>query len=515
LISSAVLVPLLAILFSSQQSKVYEAKSEVLVSRQNLAATLAGTSDNTVFQDPTRLVETQARIARMPIVANRTVKAVGLNHRTGDDLLNSSSVAAEPNVDLLSFSVRDGDPVLARRLATKYAEQFSLYRSELDTAALSRTLSEVRGRIRALRSVSDTANVLLLRDLLNKEQQLQTLESLQAANRFVVRDADPAVKVQPKPVTDGFIGALIGIALGLALAFLAESLDTRVRSGEEVAERLDLPLLGRIPELPRRLRSRGQLVMLAEPESVPAEAFRMLRTNIDFANLEREAKVIMLTSAVEGEGKSTTAANLAVAYARAGRRVILAELDLRRPNLGPMLGFPRSVGLVDVLVGSATLADTVIRVPVDSPGTNGTRRAATVEFLPAGPASSDVGELFASKRLGGLVEALRERADIVLLDAPPLLLVGDAMALSAQADAIVLVSRLNALRRPTLRELDRVLAATPIEKLGVVLTGEAPPSGYSYAQYYGPKESSSVFARFGAGRKPQAPKRDRRRIGTT
>jgi capsular exopolysaccharide synthesis family protein len=486
LIGLTLLVPMLAVVLSLRQHKVYEAKAEVVVNRQNLAASLAGTADTTAFQDPTRFVETQARIASIPEVAARTLRALGLNQRTVDDLLANSDVTAEPNVDLLAFRVRDRNPLLARRLASEYAKQFSRYHTEVDTASLSRTLDEVRARINDVQSRGGASSALL-RSLVDKEQQLQTLESLQAANAFLVRPADAAGKVKPRPLLNGLVGGLLGLGLGLGLVFLIEAVDTRVRSGEELTERLGLPLLGRISEPPRRLRSKNDLVMVAEPESVEAEAFRMLRTNVDFANLDRDAKVIMVSSAVGGEGKSTTAANLAVSFARAGRRVLLAELDLRRPNLGSMLKTYPAAGLVDVLLGYATLDDAIeqIQIAGGAPAANGRgQRGGEFEFLAAGPAPTDVGEMFGSRKLGQVLDAMRSRADVVLLDAPPLLLVGDAMALSAQADALILIAKPQMIRRPMVKDLRRFLDATPTEKLGVVLTGDSAAGlGYAYAGY--------------------------------
>src|SRR5207248_1374590 len=145
--------------------------------------------------------------------------------------------------------------------------------------------------------------------------------------------------------------------LGIGLAFLWEALDTRVRSAEEIDERLKLPLLGRLPEPAKRLRMENRLAMVDEPTSAGAEAFRMLRTNVDFANLERGAKTIMVTSAVEGEGKSTTAANLAVAFARSGKRVVLIDLDLRRPFVDKFFTANGHPGVTQVALGMASLEE--------------------------------------------------------------------------------------------------------------------------------------------------------------
>src|SRR5205814_1509032 len=134
-----------------------------------------------------------------------------------------------------------------------------------------------------------------------------------------------------------------------------EALDTRVRSAEEVVERLELPLLARLPEPPRKLRADNRLAMLAEPTGVQAEAFRMLRTNLEFSALGKEIRTIMVTSSVEQEGKSTTVANLAIALARAGQRVVLVDLDLRRPFIDRFFDLDDHAGLTQVAIGHATL----------------------------------------------------------------------------------------------------------------------------------------------------------------
>ena len=166
---------------------------------------------------------------------------------------------------------------------------------------------------------------------MDKEQRLRTIQALQASNSFVVQPARGASQVQPRPFRAGLLGLLVGLVLGLGLAFLREALDTRVRTAEEVSEALDMTLLARLPTPPKRLTSKDSLVMLEAPRSKESEAFRMLRTNLEFTNLEHGARVIMVTSALESEGKSTTASNLALALARSGRHVALADLDLRRP----------------------------------------------------------------------------------------------------------------------------------------------------------------------------------------
>ena len=485
------LVTAAAIGFSLLQDARYRGTAEVLLSRQNIASSLTGTPDPTAFQDAARFAETQADIARVPALAERTLRATGGDPADAPELLDSSEVEAAENSDLLEFRVWADRPVVAAEQATEYARQYTLYRRELDTAAIAGAREELEASLRELRAEGATGTALY-ESLVEKEQELRTLEALQTSNAFLVRPADTGTQVQPKPIRNGLLGLVLGAILGILIAFLAEALDTRVRSPEEIGDLLGLPLLAQIPGPPRRLRGSDRLVMLAEPNAPEAEAFRMLRTNLDFVTLDRQAKRILVTSAVDREGKSTTAANLAITLARGGRRVVLVDLDLRRPWIDRFFKLEGRTGLAHVALGHARLSDAIAEVAVakldrTSPavagnGANGT--AGTLEVVPAGPPPPDAGEFIATRALGAILDELAEQADVVVVDAPPLLLVDDAMALSARMDGIVVVTRMNVVRRRMLAELRRLLETSPAKPLGYVVTGADATVSYGYGGRY-------------------------------
>ena len=255
--------------------------------------------------------------------------------------------------------------------------------------------------------------------LFEKDQQLQTLQALQGSNALLVRSASGAVQTQPKPTRNGALAAMLGLVLGVGLVFLRDALNTRVRTAGEVLSRLDLPQLGRIPEPPRRLRSGSGIVMLTDPLSSAAEPFRILATNLDFVNLERNARTIMFTSATHGEGKSTTVANLAVALARGGRRVILADLDVRKPSLDRLFDLGERPGITTVVLGHASLDDVLVPIPLLDPGAtneptgNGSIRG-MAQVLPVGPLPPNPAEFVGSHALGTLLAELEQRADLDL-----------------------------------------------------------------------------------------------------
>jgi tyrosine-protein kinase len=505
---AALLVTLAAVLFSLHQQKLYQASSQVLLSRQNLANSLTGTQDPSLYVQADRIAQTQADVARVPIVAARALQRLHVRTLTVSQFLADSSVSAAQDADLLTFRVRNGNRVLVRRLAAAYALEYLIYRRQLDTAALQRAREKVSTRIHQLERAHAERSALYGR-LVDREEQLATMEALQTSNAAIVQRATKAVQVQPRPVRNGVLGLLLGLIVGIGLAFLWEALDTRVRSSEEIGERLGgLPLLARLGEPERRLRSKNRLAMLADPGGPGAEAFRMLRTNLEFVRLSREARSIMVTSAVEQEGKSTTVANLAVSLARSGQTVALVDLDLRRPWLHRFFDLD-GPGVTEVALGHVPLEQALVPIAVTDSSRKGVGKRGNgsgngsgsirglLLVLPAGPIPPDPGEFVGTDALEEILAALRKKADVVLVDAPPVLQVGDALTLSAKVDGVIVVTRMNVVRRHMLGELARLLNQSPAQKLGFVVTAaqEEAHSGYGYGYEH---------ARYGYGTRPAA-----------
>src|SRR5262245_22008496 len=229
LVVALVAVPVFAFVYSLRQSPAYEAEAEVLLNRQNLAATLTGIQDPSGYQLSDRPVQTQADLARVPEVVGRTLKAVPTARMSIDGFLALSSVAPKPNSDILEFTVTSGDPTVAERLASEYAQQFTKYRLALDTTPARRARNQLQARIRQLRRAGDTRTALYA-SLTEKEQQLATFEALQTSNAYVVRTAHNALQVAPRTKRNIALGVGAGVLLALALVAIAHALDTRVRT---------------------------------------------------------------------------------------------------------------------------------------------------------------------------------------------------------------------------------------------------------------------------------------------
>jgi polysaccharide biosynthesis transport protein len=504
---AVVIVPLAAVAFSLRQSPLYQSSAEVLLRNQTLpTASTGANAPSSYSSSPGAVIGTQLQIAEQPLLATRVAAAL---HLSPAAIFGSTTAAEVGDTNVLQFTSKYGSPGVAERIANEYARQFTIYNQQLDTNSIIQTIRGLQRRIAHLKSQGvsqrDPEVVLLDQELGQLQTQLSVQTSSPAA--VVLTKASGAAKVRPQPIRYGVLGLALGIVLGIGLALLRDAFDTRLRTPDQIAGVLRLPMLARVPAPSRQLQRDNQLAMIADPTSHGADAYRRLRMNLEFATVGQPSQVIMFTSALAKEGKSTTLGNLGVAAALAGKSVALVDLDLRRPSLSRFFRLDESEpGLSAVVLGHSELDHALTHVPLESlsrntadrftahegngRGANGSHTSTTgsLMVLPSGILPPDPGDFVGLEGVSRVIAALRERVDLVLLDVPPLLAVGDGLTISGLADAMVVVIRSENARRKVTAELSSVLSRMRVEGIGFVLCGAGgadAPGQYGYEYGYG------------------------------
>lgn len=511
-IASVVVVVVVALALTVRQTPQYRASAEVLL-RSSTAEEILGGSSNAETNQPQMRVNVATEIEYMK---SRSVRDA-VRERLGFE----PSVSIRPNgeTEVVSLSATSPEPEIAAEAADVYAQTYIDIRrvqliedfanaaekvqQQIDDLNAQREdieapLDDLRRRLAESDDSEERALIGFEIDDLNEELKPQQDAILARLNRardqlaaldlsasgietggaqLISAARVPGAPFAPTPLRNGVVAVVIGLILGVGVAFLFETLDDRVRSKTDLERVTGWSVIGMIPQIANwKNQSETHLVSVEEPNSPGAEAYRTLRTSVQFLGLERPLGVIQITSAQAAEGKSTTLANLGVALARAGNRVIIVDCDLRRPRLASFFGVSNEVGLTSVLLGEAELADVIKPVSVE-------RRLAV---LPSGPPPPNPSELLALRRTADLFAALREECDILLVDSPPVLPVTDAVVLANQVDGVIVVANATKTRQREIHRAAELLAQVNAPVIGTVVNSvSADSGGYGYGYYYG------------------------------
>jgi capsular exopolysaccharide synthesis family protein len=326
------------------------------------------------------------------------------------------------------------------------------------------------------------------------DQTLKRLEEINVVRDFggydarVIAEPGHGGKVSPIAWQFLFAGAMLGVLVGCGGAYLLEVTDKSFRTPEEIRARLRLPIVGHIPYLTHTrdqvpfvspagepVELDAALYTLHRPSSVEAEAYRSVRTALYFSTQGERHKVVQVTSPNMGDGKSTLIANLAIAIAQSGRKVILVDADLRRPRVHRVFGLTSRKGLAQVIAGSVPLTDAVQPTVVPN-----------LSALPCGPRPAQPGELLTLPAFADVLEELRESYDYVLVDTPPLLAVSDPCAVAPRVDGVLLTLRISKNGRPAAERARDMLGSLRVQIFGVVVNGvgkQGAMAGYGYEHY--------------------------------
>lgn len=455
---SVAVVTATAVLLSARQSPQYRTSSEVLL-RQSYSEQRLGSGELTP-NDLAR-VDTEMGVMRSNVVEALVADKLGRVPKV--------SISRQGETDLVDISATSEDPRSAAKTANLFATTYVEWKRQttidellaaqqtvqIEVDALQAQLDELEaplaeldadiqraeeGKIALQDRRDDLAeSTLVRRDSLSSQISLyqQELSGLQVSQRItttggaqVVSMAEvPTSPFSPQPLRNGILGGLVGLMVGASLAFLRETFDDRLRSKEDLERLTGWPTLGLIPVNPRSKGGKHDLVCVEAPSSPAAESYRTLRTAVQFTGLDQRLQMIQVTSAKSGDGKTTTASNLAVTLARAGSRVVLIDADLRRPRINREFDISNDRGFTSILLGEATVNEAFHRVGIDN-----------LLVIPSGPPPPNPSELLALPRTRDLFMMLRQECDVLIVDSPPVLPVTDPLVLAGLADGVLLIT---------------------------------------------------------------------------
>jgi capsular exopolysaccharide synthesis family protein len=463
---------------SATSTRVYESAASVLVTDPQTTAD--GTSSAAHIDIPTEI---------QLFYAGPIQQAVSKQLGGNAGKVTGLSVNEIGSTWLISVAAQSATPAVAQKAANAYAEQYVKIRTAQAIKAINdasviaqENIDDINRQIVALPPDALTQRTELTSELTTfqgrlKDLQYQAQLRANSGARVVSEAGLPSTPIKPTPTRDALLGFALGLVLGLGLAFLTEFLDDKIKTSEDVARYgKGLQVIAEIPRIARERNGR-RLVALDDPASGAAEAYRALRTSLRLIGLKQPIQTLLVTSPMAGEGKTTLVSNLGVTMARAGLRVVVVDLDLRRAQLAPMLGAPNDFGVMSVLLGEVTLADALYEVTISQ----GVPR---LRLLPAGPLPPNPSEIMGTARMTELINSLKSAADVVILDTPPLVPVTDALVLSGRVDGVLMVASAGSTRRRHLTRATEYLEQADAPLIGAVLNNSGQHVRYGYYKSY-------------------------------
>jgi capsular exopolysaccharide synthesis family protein len=479
-----VIVTVGVVAISLLQPSAYQGVAQVLVAQPNTGIAVLGTPQPQLSYQPDRDVQTQLDVIQSRRIVERVIETLGLN-TTVDSLLSRvrASTGTGTNgtgTNVISIRVTDASAAGAARIADSFAEAYVAWsrdsqRVSIKAAAddVERRLAQAQEQIVAIEATSSAPGTsgasqvrleaarTLYATLADKLEQLRIAEQLATGTGSVLSSAavDPA-RVSPSPGRDGALGLALGFVFGLGMALLMEYLDDTIKSSNEAEKVYGGPVLGNVPAEEFEKGEKRRLSMVVHPGGPAAEAYRVLRNNLNFVNFQNDIKTLLVTSSVPGEGKSTVAANLATALTHAGMKVVLVNGDFRRPVTGEFFAVNNTIGLSDVLLGRSGVSAALQQLGGGLP-----------LVLNSGQPPPNQIELLGSEKMAELIKCLREWFDFIIIDSPPLLAAADASALVRWADGVLMVAHGGVSSRQAGKAGREMLEKVGARMLGVVVWG--------------------------------------------
>lgn len=479
-----VLVAGAAFAFSARQPKKYTATASLVFNNNQQAQQVAGLQAVAVNNQQAQQ-STNLKLVQLGDMAQKTAARLG-DGLTKEEVEEDLGVSAQGESSIVDVSATATSPTLATAIANTYVNQFVSEQQSSNHAYYASALALVDKQVAAL-SAKERASPAGL-ELEGRAQSLGVLAELRNGNVQVAQAASvPTAPSSPKTARNAILGAVLGLLLGLGLAFLLERFDRRITEPGDLERVYGLPLLGVIREsraLSRASADGGG----TQPalDSSEAEAFHLIRAHLRYFNVDRELRTVMVVSAAPGDGKTTVARHLTAAAARMGSRALLIEADLRRPTIARQVGLPPGRGLADVLIGTLSMGEAVQSMGIEQLSAYGVE-SRTLDVLVAGSVlPPNPTELIESRAMEDLLGRAKSSYELVVIDTPPLTAVSDAFPLLHKVDGVIIVGRVGRNRRDVAERLHETLAGAGAPLLGVIANGFKSGAMGAYGYDYAP-----------------------------
>ena len=384
-------------------------------------------------------------------------------------------VKLDREIDILNGQVK----VLRKQLNSSLQQKIAFLNRMLEQDVKETQREQQSGNAESLRRALErkgqsVALSTLLERVLESKQKDSIDQAILLSDVRVIEPAEvPFRPILPNRFNDAIMALLAALALGLGAAFLRENLDRSIKSLSELEGKTGLPVFGTLPYTESVAGNRDTLITVAKPRSPESESYRSLRTNIQFANLEKTIKTLILTSAVPGEGKTTTTCNIAVTMANAGLKTLLIDCDMRKPRVNEYFGLERHSGLSDILIHSRDWREVAMPTEVEN-----------LHVISSGSIPPNPSELLGSKSMSAFLDEIKEEYEMILLDVPPVLVVTDAVLLGPKVDGLFLVVRANHAPIDAVQRAVTQLNTVHIKPVGVIFNGfKVSSGGYGYKKY--------------------------------
>jgi succinoglycan biosynthesis transport protein ExoP len=469
---------------SELQTKEYSATASLLFRNPGFAEDLFGTTSTTENTDPTREAATNEKLVSLKIVGTLAAKQLpGLDPQEVSDMV---TVSSEGEADVVSVTATSHDPAQAKLVANTFARQFIAFRTRTDRSKLQQAKKLAEEEFSRLSP--DQRNGVRGQALSRGAEKLGILASLQTGNAELVQPAEePSSPSSPKPLRNTVLGAILGLLIGIGIAFLLERLSRKLRDPEEAREAFGLPLLAAVPES-KAIMATNDGATAPELPFAEGESFQMLRASLRYFNVDREIQSVLIASSSASVGKSTIAWNVARAAASSAR-VVVVETDLRKPSLGRQHGLQMGPGLAALLTHQVGLDEAIQSKAFAAPDSgNGGDPAKdrSLDVIVAGDLPPNPAELLESKTMRDVHQQLRERYDLVVFDTAPMGVVSDVFPLLREVDGVIVVIRLGVSTRDQADHLREQLTRLEAPTLGVVANAvkvRRGKYGYGYGHY--------------------------------